>query len=167
MESNLNQIFWGLPDGEHILRVFVRLLVAAAFGSVLGIERWREGKEAGMRTHMLVALGAALWIIVPAEIGFKSNDLSRVIQGVVTGIGFLGGGTILKLSEEHRVKGLTTAASIWLTAAAGIAVGLGALWPAVLGVALGWVILSWMGGVERWVRPHPMPDEHRPDNRSQ
>jgi putative Mg2+ transporter-C (MgtC) family protein len=166
MEPKLTEVFWGLPDGWHVLRVSVRLLVAALFGSILGLERWREGKQAGMRTHMLVSIGCALLVVTPAELGFPANDLSRVIQGVLTGIGFLGGGTILKLSQEHQVRGLTTAAGIWLTAGVGIAVGLGAIWPALLGVALGWAILAWMGTVERWFRgghhDSPGPPERSP-----
>jgi putative Mg2+ transporter-C (MgtC) family protein len=148
MEPKLTQIFWGFPDREHVVRVAVRLLVAALFGGIVGLERWREGKQAGMRTHMLVCLGSALFVLAPAELGFQFNDLSRVIQGLVTGIGFLGGGTILKLSQERQIKGLTTAAGIWLTSGVGMAVGLGALWPALLGTALGWIILSWIGYVE-------------------
>src|SRR5262249_14537118 len=100
---------------------------------------------------MLVALGAAMFTLVPLEGQMSISDLSRVIQGIATGVGFLGAGTILKLSDEHKIIGLTTAASIWLTAAAGMAIGAGWLWPALLGVLLGWVILSWLSGLEHWL----------------
>jgi putative Mg2+ transporter-C (MgtC) family protein len=77
------------------------------------------------------------------------HALSRVIQGLAAGIGFLGAGTILKLSEEREVRGLTTAAGVWLTAAVGAAVGLGMLWPAALGAALAWVVLGTLHALER------------------
>ena len=108
--------FVQVGDLDHLVRVAVRLLVALVFGAVVGFEREREGKSAGIRTHMLVALGAALFTLVPVETNMEVKDLSRVIQGVVVGIGFLGGGTILQLAQEHRVRGLTSAASIWVTA---------------------------------------------------
>lgn len=85
------------------------------------------GKPAGLRTHMLVALGSALFVVASLEFGMSSSDLSRVIQGLATGIGFIEGGAIFKLNEEREITGLTTAAGIWLTAAVGVAVGDGAL----------------------------------------
>src|SRR5205085_6243353 len=107
------------------MRVAVRLLVAVLIGGVVGFEREREGKAAGIRTHMLVSLGAALLTLACLEAGFKSADMSRVVQGLVTGIGFLGAGTILKTNDEHHIRGLTTAASIWMTMSLGVAVALG------------------------------------------
>jgi putative Mg2+ transporter-C (MgtC) family protein len=77
-------------------------------------------------------------------------DLSRVIQGIVAGVGFLGAGTILKLSDTREIKGLTTAASIWLTAAVGVSVGAGWLWPAVFGTLFALAILAVIQAVERW-----------------
>ena len=156
MEELKKELFLGLADGGHWLRVAVRLLVAAALGGVVGFEREREGKAAGIRTHMLVALGAALLTIACLEAGFRSADMSRVVQGLVTGIGFLGGGAILKAKDEHQIRGLTTAASIWATTGLGVAVALGMLGPALLGVALAWVILRLMHCLEDWARP---PDE--------
>ena len=91
---------------------------------------------------MLVALGCALFVLFPAESGMASQDLSRVIQGVATGIGFIGAGTILKRTDSNEVQGLTTAASLWLTAAIGLAVGAGQLWLPVISVACAWAILS-------------------------
>ncbi len=150
-------VFVGLGDFAHVGRVFIRLLIASILGGVVGLERMREHKAAGLRTHMLVALGAALFTLIPLEQGMNDADISRVIQGVATGIGFLGAGTILKLGEEHKIVGLTTAASVWLTAAAGMAIGAGWIWPAVLGVLLAWGILYLLGHVERWLGgPGPM-----------
>jgi putative Mg2+ transporter-C (MgtC) family protein len=119
----------------------VRVLVAAALGGILGAERERAGKAAGLRTHMLVALGSALFVLFPAEAGMNLGDLSRVIQGVATGIGFIGAGTILKRAETEDIQGLTTAASIWLTAAIGLAVGAGQLWLPVICAVTAWFIL--------------------------
>lgn len=144
------------PDWHYLLRVLLRLSVAAVLGGLIGLERTRVGKSAGVRTHMLVALGAALFTVVPLEAGMRTADFSRVIQGLVTGVGFLGGGVILKLSEEQQVRGLTTAAGIWATAAAGMAAGAGWFWPAACGTLLAWVILECLRGLEGTRRP---PDE--------
>lgn len=151
MEELQKHLFLALPDIDHVVRVVVRLAVALLLGGVIGFEREREGKWAGMRTHMLVALGAALIVMAPLEAGMKSADISRVIQGLVTGIGFLGGGTILKLGDERQVRGLTSAASIWLTAAVGLAVGLGMLWPAVIGTFLTWFVLRVLHRLDRLI----------------
>lgn len=91
---------------------------------------------------MLVALGSALFILIPQQMGMALGDLSRVIQGVVTGIGFIGAGAILKLIDQGEIKGLTTAAGLWLTAAVGIAAGLGRETSAVLGTCLALLVLS-------------------------
>ncbi len=147
------ELFLVWPDSHYLLRVIVRLCIAAVLGGVIGWERERTGKAAGVRTHMLVSLGAALFTLVPLEIGMKSADFSRIIQGLVTGIGFLGGGVILKGNDEQRVYGLTTAAGIWTTAAVGMAVGAGWLWPALCGTFLAWVILQLLHVVDRWIRP--------------
>jgi putative Mg2+ transporter-C (MgtC) family protein len=130
-----------LPDTAQLVRVLVRVIVAAALGGLLGAERERAGKAAGLRTHMLVALGAALFVLFPAEAGMSTSDLSRVIQGVATGIGFIGAGTILKRADSEEIQGLTTAAGIWLTAAIGMAVGAGQLWLPVICAVGAWFIL--------------------------
>lgn len=132
---------FSVPNGPQILRVVTRVLVAALLGALLGWERQRAGKAAGLRTHMLVALGAALFVLFPAEAGMSIADLSRVIQGVATGIGFIGAGTILKRKDEEQIEGLTTAASIWLTGAIGMAVGAGQVWLSALCAVSAWVIL--------------------------
>jgi putative Mg2+ transporter-C (MgtC) family protein len=137
-----------LPDGPQMMRVVARVAVAALLGALLGWERERAGKAAGLRTHMLVALGAALFVLFPAEAGMDIADLSRVIQGVATGIGFIGAGTILKRVETEQVEGLTTAASIWLTGAIGMSVGAGQLWLSAVCALSAWVILYALGRYE-------------------
>jgi putative Mg2+ transporter-C (MgtC) family protein len=109
---------------------------------VIGIQRERAGKPAGLRTHMMVALGAAVFIMASGEFGMNADSISRVIQGLVTGIGFLGAGAILKLYDKRAVEGLTTAAGIWITAALGVAVGLGRFGLALLATLLAWMTLS-------------------------
>jgi putative Mg2+ transporter-C (MgtC) family protein len=81
----------------------------------------------------------------------NSDPLSRVIQGLITGIGFLGAGAILKLEEKRQIEGLTTAAGIWMTAGIGLAVGLGRFGLALVSVALAWFVLAIVQGVERWI----------------
>ncbi len=134
--------FSDLPGIVQIMQMTIRLLLAALCGGLLGFERERAGKEAGLRTHMLVALGAAFFVLIPQQAEFSSADLSRVVQGIITGIGFLGTGAILKSSEREEVHGLTTAAGIWLTAAVGVAAGMGREASAVLGTLLALVVLS-------------------------
>lgn len=110
----------------------IRILIAAALGGFIGLERELRDQPAGLRTHMLVAIGAGLFTLVGAY-GFESlstgapsavrADVTRVASQIVVGIGFLGGGTILR--HGATVRGLTTAASLWVTAAVGLAVGIG------------------------------------------
>ena len=152
MSIDWQAIFKGVPDADHIVRVLARLMASALVGGVIGLERLRDGKEAGMRTHMLVALGSALFILIPLEASMTTADIGRVIQGLATGIGFLGAGCILKLTETRRVEGLTTAASIWVTAALGVAIGFGWLWPALLGTLLTWFVLFGLQGPEHRLR---------------
>jgi putative Mg2+ transporter-C (MgtC) family protein len=132
----------GFPDAASMVRITVRLIVAMIFGAVIGIQRERAGKPAGLRTHMMVALGAAVFIMASGEFGMNADSISRVIQGLVTGIGFLGAGAILKLHDKRAVEGLTTAAGIWMTAALGVAVGLGRFGLAVMATLLAWMTLS-------------------------
>lgn len=105
--------------------ILLRLGIAAGIGGMLGLEREIHGRWAGLRTHMLVAMGAAVFCVAGLKLAPNpSADATRVVQGIAAGIGFLGAGTILKLSSQLEVKGLTTAASIWLAAALGTAAGL-------------------------------------------
>ncbi|HZT02069.1 MAG TPA: MgtC/SapB family protein [Steroidobacteraceae bacterium] len=135
----------GLPHADQVLRVGLRLFVALIIGTLIGLQRELTHKPAGLRTHLLVALGTALLVVAAVNAGMASADVSRVIQGLVTGIGFLGGGTILKLTREHEIRGLTTAAGIWLTAAASIAAGLGQFADALIGVGFALIVLSAIG----------------------
>ena len=118
-------------------------------GALLGLERERRGKPAGLRTVALVALGSAVFVLTAGD-GHVSDATSRVIQGIVTGIGFLGAGTIIRGETEESVKGLTTAASIWLAAASGIACAL-AQWPLVITASGFGVLILVLDPIERWL----------------
>lgn len=139
--SDAEPIFLPL-NSAHILLFAARLALAVVLGAVLGLDRERVHSAAGLRTHMLVCLGAAVIVLGGSVAGFGHDAESRVIQGIIVGIGFLGAGTILKVSERVEVHGLTTAASIWLTASVGIASGLGHLWLSVVATAVGWLVLG-------------------------
>lgn len=140
--QTLSEEFDGATDVAQITRVMLRLVMAALLGGVLGYEREQHGKAAGLRTHMLVAMGAAMFTLVPQQSGMSIGDMSRVIQGVVAGIGFLCAGAIIKNRSEQDVHGLTTAASVWMTAAIGIACGLGREVLAVLSTVLALGVLA-------------------------
>ena len=146
-------LFWeeltrGLGDSRQLARVLIRLLAATLLGAIVGFERERARKPAGLRTHTLVCVGTAVFVLVCTSAGMSSDGLSRVIQGIVTGIGFLGAGTILKVNEEHQIKGLTTAAEVWMTAAIGVGVGLGSVGVAALSTLLAIIILAVVGSIE-------------------
>ena len=134
--------FSDVPNISEAVRLGMRLIIAAALGGVLGYERERTGKPAGLRTHMLVSLGSALFIIIPQQANMTPSDLGRVIQGIVSGIGFLGAGAIVKHASEKDVVGLTTAAGLWLTAAVGVAAGMGRETTAIFGAVLAVIILA-------------------------
>lgn len=158
--------------------VLVRILVAAALGGIVGIERELRDQPAGFRTHMLVSVGACLFTIVGA-FGFQKftggtdsqriqADLTRVASQIVVGIGFLGGGTILR--HGATVRGLTTAASLWVTAAVGLAVGMGFYFAATATSVLAVVALAGLKPLERRFlarnvkqEDEPPPSEMPPD----
>ena len=143
--------FSDLPDLAELTRVCVRLTIAALLGGLLGFERELKGKAAGVKTHMLVSLGSAIFVLIPLQAGVQPAELTRVIQGIVSGIGFLGAGTILKADSEERVKGLTTAAGIWMTSAIGMTAGLGHEASAVLCTLLALTIFAVMPRImRRW-----------------
>lgn len=151
--------------------VLARLTAAMAAGFVLGINRDLRGKPAGVRTHGLVALGSCLVTVVIMEIsrtagGFNADAVSRVIQGIITGIGFLGGGVILKLAATRTVQGLTTAASIWITACLGIAFGAGMWRTGILALVLTLAVLLFGGLLEalasRFLKGRQHPDGLEP-----
>jgi putative Mg2+ transporter-C (MgtC) family protein len=151
METLWQELTHGLPDRQHLLRVAIRLLAALILGGIIGIQRERSGKAAGFRTHMMVCLGTAVFVIACSSVGMQFDALSRVIQGLVTGIGFIGAGTILKLEGEEEIKGLTTAAGIWMTAAIGITVGLGAVGIGLISTILALSILALAQPVEDFI----------------
>jgi putative Mg2+ transporter-C (MgtC) family protein len=148
------EIIWseltsGLPDRTELAHVVIRLTAALVLGAVVGYEREQAGKAAGLRTHMLVAMGTALFVLAASQSGMNLDGVSRVIQGLATGIGFIGAGAILKLSATREIQGLTTAAGIWVTAAIGVTVGLGALGLALLGTIFTWIVLVSIGLFEK------------------
>jgi putative Mg2+ transporter-C (MgtC) family protein len=132
----------GFPDRRQFIDISIRLVAAVVLGGIVGWERERMGKSAGLRTHMLVSLGTALFVIACTGSGMNSDGISRVVQGLTTGIGFIGGGAILKLESEREIHGLTTAAGIWMTAAIGVTVGLGALGLALLATIITTITLG-------------------------
>jgi putative Mg2+ transporter-C (MgtC) family protein len=146
VQETLVAEFADITDASQLTRISVRLLMAAILGGILGFEREQKGKAAGVRTHMLVSLGAALFVLVPQTAGADPAAISRVVQGIVAGIGFLGAGTILKGNklDTHQVKGLTTAAGLWMTAAIGVAAGMGREATALLSTLLALGVLSLM-----------------------
>jgi putative Mg2+ transporter-C (MgtC) family protein len=162
VETVWTELTGGLWGGADSVRVAVRLVAAMLLGAVVGYERERARQWAGLRTHMLVALGAALFVIVPSRVGLDLSDMTRVIQGIATGIGFIGAGSVLKLTDEREIRGLTTAASVWVTAAVGVAVGLGLTGAAAMSVVLAWVVL----GAVRRLEARLNPNRRQPDSRT-
>ena len=134
--------FSDIPDVAQITRITLRLLVAAALGGLLGYEREQQGKSAGVRTHMMVAIGAALFVLIPQQIGASTSDLTRVLQGLIAGVGFLGAGAIIMGTRQVETRGLTTAAGIWVTAAIGVAAGMGRESTAVLSTVVALFVLT-------------------------
>lgn len=136
--------------------ILQRLLLAAVLGAVIGADRERREWAAGLRTHMLVSVGAALAMIVSA-FGFADVlhrpdivlDPSRIAAQVISGVGFLGAGTILFLQREQVIRGLTTAAGLWAVSAIGLAAGSGLFFAATTATAVIWVILALLKPIER------------------
>ncbi len=160
MNTFLEELTGGIPDWTQFQRVVIRLVAAIVAGAVIGFQRQRAGKSAGLRTHMLVAMGSALFVLEGERAMMSMSDLSRVIQGLATGIGFIGAGAILKESAERKIEGLTTASGIWMTAAAGAAAGLGRVGLALLSVVLAWAILALVGAIEPHIaRPRASGNE--------
>ena len=148
MDIIWEELTYGLPDTRQFIHVLIRLIASTFLGAVIGLQRERVGKPAGIKTHILATLGTTVFVLACAGYGMSSDGLSRVIQGIVTGIGFLGAGAILKLDEKRDIKGLTTAASIWISAAIGVAVGLGGLGLALLATILTLTVLAVLGRIE-------------------
>lgn len=156
--------------------VVVRMLIAAALGGLIGLERELRDQPAGLRTHILVGLGSCLFALVGA-FGFEKvtgservmvqSDVTRVASQIVVGIGFLGGGTILR--HGANIRGLTTAASLWVTAAVGLAVAMGFYAGALTAAVIGIFSLSALKPIEKWIvkglkqEDEPPPSEIPPD----
>ena len=155
MEPVLADLATTMPDLRELVRVLVRLLAALAVGALIGYEREKRGKAAGLRTHMLVSMGTTLFVVASIEGGMQEDATSRVIQGIVTGVGFLGAGVIMKIHESRQIRGLTTAAGIWMTAAASVAIGLGQIGLGLIAAGLAWVVLAIMDRFE----PEPKAED--------
>lgn len=140
------------------LDIVARLALSVVVGAVIGINRDLHHKQAGVRTNSLVSLGAALAVLVVmppgADDAHRIDAMSRVIQGVLTGIGFLGAGVILRDPASRHVTGLTTAAAIWLSALLGVACGAGAYVAVGIALLLGLGVIVCGGPFERWFRRH-------------
>lgn len=130
------------PEIDGLVAAAVPLMLAALLGAVLGWEREQKGRAAGLKTHILVAMGSALFVLSPELDGIDGANNTRVMQGIVSGIGLVGAGAILRSRSGARVEGLTTAASIWITAAIGMAAGMGLAWPAILATLLAWLVVA-------------------------
>jgi len=128
-----------------------RIGAAALLGGALGFEREWKGHWAGLRTHMMVSIGCAIFVVAGLDVsGDHSEAVTRVIQGIASGIGFLGAGTILKLDQKQEIKGLTTASSIWLAAALGTTAGLGQFALSVAAAVISLFILGVLGPIETY-----------------
>jgi putative Mg2+ transporter-C (MgtC) family protein len=153
MEQFWNELQMDLPSSYEIVSVIFRLTLAALVGSIPGFQRELLGQPAGLRTHMMVSVGAAIFVMAALEAGASAGDTTRVIQGVATGIGFVGAGAIMKSKQEQVVHGLTTASSVWLTAGLGTAAGMGRIWLSIMGSLLALVILSILSWISDRVGP--------------
>lgn len=133
----------------NLLWMVLRLLLAAILGGLIGVEREAHGRPAGLRTHILVSVGSALFTIVSMNLGSSTSDPTRIAAQIVSGIGFLGAGTIIR--QGSVVRGLTTAASLWTTAAIGMAAGSGGqlVYLAVVASIIVFLILSYIHRMER------------------
>lgn len=127
--------------------IVIRLAVSIAIGGLIGLERELEHKPAGLRTIILVCLGSTIFMLIGLELGLVSSEMGRIVAGVVTGIGFLGAGAIIRARGE--VYGLTTAATIWLSSGLGLAIGIGYYILAVIASVFILVVLRILGIVER------------------
>ncbi|MBU0496220.1 MAG: MgtC/SapB family protein [Chloroflexi bacterium] len=154
-------IFVGLEQIQFQIQILAYISLAMLLGAAIGFEREWADKPAGLRTHMLVAGAAALFVALGDVVvrsfstdlggGLVQSDPVRVIQAVVTGVSFLGAGTILRLGSAQRVEGLTTAASILFAAAVGVSVALSQFVLAVGATGLVLITLRGVGGAQRWL----------------
>jgi putative Mg2+ transporter-C (MgtC) family protein len=144
-------LFWLMEEHGDQVEISLRLLVATIAGMVVGINRDIHNKPIGMRTLGLVSLGSALVILagsVYEGLHFSQDAVSRVVQGILTGLGFLGAGSILRAKDGTEVQGLTTAATVWIAAGLGITAGLGAWFITVAGTLVTLFLLTYGTRVE-------------------
>lgn len=143
---------------EFQIEGIIDVLIAAFLSMIIGLDRERRNSAAGLRTHMLVGVGACLFTVISMYAFGADSDRSRVASTVVTGVGFLGAGTIIR--RERNVHNLTTAASIWMTAAVGMAVGVRAWLLALATTLVGWIILAVLRHFERRKRAKGVKTAH-------
>ena len=146
MELLWNELTFGLPAGIDLIKISVRLVASVVIAGIIGFQRETAGKEAGLRTHILVSLGSTVFVLGAAGAAMHEDAVSRVIQGIVTGIGFIGAGTIIK--RERNIEGLTTSAGLWTTCAIGVTIGLGELGIALLTALIAVIVLAVVGRIE-------------------
>jgi len=161
VQAAIEHEFSDLAEIDEITRVCVRLVVAMLLSGLIGYNRERGRHSAGLRTHMLVGLGSAIVMIVAAQSGASLDASARVIQGLLAGIGFLGAGAIIKFDSKSQVHGLTTAASIWVTATIGIAAGMGREWTAIIATAFVLLVLALLLPIERAIDRRQRRDSAR------
>ena len=138
---------------QSTLEIAGRLVLATLLGAGIGIDREREKKPAGLRTHALVALGSALFTIIALILSpSDASATGRILQGVTAGIGFIGAGVIMRRPEIQHVHGLTTAAAIWVVSAIGVAVGAGLWRIGLVALTLSLFVLIVGETVDRWLR---------------
>jgi len=147
MDVLWEELTFGLPDRRQFIQVVVRLTASVLIAGIIGYQREASGKAAGLRTHILVSIGSTVFVLGCIGSGMHEDAISRVIQGIVTGIGFIGAGTILK--RETDIKGLTTSAGLWTTCAIGVLVGLGELGIAIMAAIVTFLVLAVVGRLEQ------------------
>jgi putative Mg2+ transporter-C (MgtC) family protein len=145
-----------IVDWPVFLDDVARIGAAALLGGAIGLERELNGHFAGLRTHMMVAIGCAVFVVAGVAIAGDQHEeaVTRVIQGLAAGIGFLGAGTILKIDEQQKIKGLTTASSIWLAAALGTVAGLAEYALAAAAAVVALFVLAVLRPVEKYFATH-------------
>lgn len=162
-EGVLAEVQTGLPEAGTLGRLLVRLTAALVLTGIIGWEREVGNKTAGLRTHLLVALGSCLFVMAALEGGASEDATTRVAQGIATGIGFIGAGAIVKYGSHHRVRGLTTAGSIWMAAGIGVACGYGRYGLAAIAVLTTWVVLVPLEIVKEKYGRRRLEDEAKPE----